>query len=95
MAYGVKNLTAYVGLFSVFNHIKDLVTGAIKKNFEYSGSLTDIRKVSGLTMEQVKQLSTELAKIDTRTSVDGLHSLRIRARSSAWASMVLKVWPSS
>lgn len=71
----LKNLTAYVGLFSVFNHIKDLVTGAIKKNFEYSGSLTDIRKVSGLTMEQVKQLSTELAKIDTRTSVDELAQL--------------------
>lgn len=71
----LKNLTAYVGLFSVFNQIKDLVTGAIKKNLEYSGSLTDIRKVSGLTMEQVKQLSTELAKIDTRTSVDGLAQL--------------------
>ena len=71
----MKNLTAYVGLFSVFNHIKDLVTGAIKKNFEYSGSLTDIRKVSGLTMDQVKQLSTELAKIETRTSVDGLAQL--------------------
>ena len=71
----LKNLTAYVGLFSVFNQIKDLVTGAIKKNFEYSGSLTDIRKVSGLTMDQVKQLSTELAKIDTRTSVDSLAQL--------------------
>ena len=71
----LKNLTAYVGLFSVFNQIKDLVSGAIKKNLEYSGSLTDIRKVSGLTMDQVKQLSTELAKIDTRTSVDGLAQL--------------------
>lgn len=71
----MKNLTAYVGLFSLFNKAKDLVQGAIKKNLEYSGSLTDIRKVSGLTMEQVKQLSTELAKIDTRTSVDGLAQL--------------------
>lgn len=71
----MKNLTAYVGLFAAFNKAKELVTGAIKKNFEYSGSLTDIRKVSGLTMEQVKQLSTELAKIDTRTSVDGLAQL--------------------
>ena len=71
----MKNLTAYVGLFALFNKAKDLVTGAIKKNFEYSGSLTDIRKVSGLTMNQVKQLSTELAKIDTRTSVDGLAQL--------------------
>lgn len=71
----MKNLTAYVGLFAMFNKAKELVTGAIKKNFEYSGSLTDIRKVSGLTMEQVKQLSTELSKIDTRTSVDGLAQL--------------------
>lgn len=75
----LKNLTAYVGLFSVFNHIKDLVTGAIKKNLEYSGSLTDIRKVSGLTMEDVKKLSTELAKIDTRTSVDRLAQLAYEA----------------
>ena len=71
----MKNLTAYVGLFSMFNKAKELVTGAIKKNLEYSGSLTDIRKVSGLTMEQVKQLSTELSKIDTRTSVEGLARL--------------------
>lgn len=71
----MKNLTAYVGLFAVFNKAKELVTGAIKKNLEYSGSLTDIRKVSGLTMEQVKQLSTELSKIDTRTSVEGLARL--------------------
>lgn len=75
----LKNLTAYVGLFSLFNKAKDLVTGAIKKNLEYSGSLTDIRKVSGLTMDQVKQLSTELAKIDTRTSVDGLAKLAYEA----------------
>lgn len=71
----MKNLTAYVGMFALFNKAKDLVQGAIKKNFEYSGSLTDIRKVSGLTMDQVKQLSTELAKIETRTSVDGLAQL--------------------
>lgn len=70
-----KNLTAYVGMFALFNKAKELATGAIKKNFEYSGSLTDIRKISGLTMDQVKQLSTELAKIDTRTSVDGLAQL--------------------
>ena len=71
----MKNLTAYVGLFAAFNKAKELMTGAIKKNLEYSGSLTDIRKVSGLTMEEVKKLSTELAKIDTRTSVDGLAQL--------------------
>lgn len=71
----VKNLTSYAGLFQVFNAIKDTVTSAIKKNFEYSSSLTDIRKVSGLTMQDVNKLSEELAKIDTRTSIDGLAQL--------------------
>ena len=71
----MKNLSAYVGMFALFNKAKELVTGAIKKNFEYSGSLTDIRKVSGLTMDEINKLSTELAKIDTRTSVDGLAQL--------------------
>lgn len=71
----LKNLTAYVGSFQAFNKVKDLVTGAIKKNFDYSGSLTDIRKVSGLAMEDVNKLSTELSKIDTRTSVEGLAKL--------------------
>ena len=71
----LKNLTAYVGLFQVFNAIKDTVTSAIKKNFELSGSLTDIRKVSGLAMADVNKLATELAKIDTRTSIDGLAQL--------------------
>lgn len=71
----MKNLTAYVGMFAMFNKAKELVTGAIKKNLEYSGSLTDIRKVSGMTMEEVNKLSTELAKIDTRTSVEGLAQL--------------------
>lgn len=71
----MKNLTAYVGLFQVFNAIKNTVTSAIKKNFEFSSSLTDIRKVSGLAMEDVNKLATELAKIDTRTSIDGLAQL--------------------
>lgn len=71
----MKNLTAYVGLFAMFNKAKELATDAIKKNLEYSGSLTDIRKVSGMTMDEVNKLSTELAKIDTRTSVEGLAKL--------------------
>lgn len=71
----MKNLTAYVGMFSVFNQVKSIMTGVIKKNLEYSGSLTDIRKVAGLAQEDINELSKELAKIDTRTSVDGLAQL--------------------
>ena len=71
----MKNLTAYVGLFAVFNKAKDLMTGVIKKNLDYSASLTDIRKVSGLTMKDINTLSNEMAKIDTRTSIEGLAKL--------------------
>nr|DAI09630.1 MAG TPA: tail tape measure protein [Caudoviricetes sp.] len=67
-----RNLTAYVGLFGVFNQIKSLLTGVIRKNFEYSGSLTDIRKVAGLANEDINELSKSLAKIETRTSTEGL-----------------------
>ena len=71
----LKNLSAYVGLFAVFNQVKSIMTGVIKKNLEYSGSLTDIRKVAGLAQEDINELSSKLAKIDTRTSVEGLAKL--------------------
>lgn len=71
----LRNLTAYMGLFQAAGYLKDVMTAAIKKNFEFSGSLTDIRKVSGLAMEDVNKLAKELTKIDTRTSVDGLAQL--------------------
>ena len=71
----LRNLTAYVGMFAVFNKAKELVESAIKKNLVYSGSLNDIRKISGLTMKEVNKLSTELAKIETRTNAEGLARL--------------------
>ena len=71
----MEDLTAYVGMFTLFNKAKEMMTGVLKKNFEFSSSLTDIRKVSGMAMEDVNKLATELAKIDTRTSIDGLAQL--------------------
>lgn len=70
-----KNLVAYVGLFGLFNQVKSMITGLIKKNLDYSGSLTDIRKVAGLAKEDIDDLSRSLAKIDTRTSSEGLAQL--------------------
>ena len=71
----LKNLTAYVGLFQVFSMLQGVITSAIKKNFVYSSSLTDIRKISGLTSEEIEKLSASLAKIESRTSLDGLAKL--------------------
>lgn len=71
----LKNISAYFGVFQLFSKAQSLITGVIKKNFEYSSSLTDIRKVSGLTEASINDLSRALAKIDTRTSVEGLAQL--------------------
>ncbi len=71
----LKNLTAYVGLFQVFSMLQGVITSAIKKNFVYSSSLTDIRKISSLTSEEIEKLSASLAKIESRTSLDGLAKL--------------------
>lgn len=68
----LRNLTAYAGLFEIFNRVKTLITGVVQKNFEYSGSLTDIRKVAGFTNKEIVALSKNLALIDTRTTTDEL-----------------------
>lgn len=71
----LKNLTAYVGLFGAFNLLKSKLTDILKLNFQYSDSLANVRKVSNLSMESVKNLSRQLAKIDSRTSLEGLTQL--------------------
>ncbi len=71
----LTNLTAYVGLFGAFNMIKSKLTDILKLNFQYSDSLANVRKVSNLSMESVNDLSRQLAKIDSRTSLEGLTQL--------------------
>lgn len=71
----LRNLTAYVGLFAVFNQLKSMLTGIIQKNFEMSDSLADIRKVSGLLSNEIEAMTSNLAKIDTRTSLQELNRI--------------------
>lgn len=71
----LKNLTAYVVPFGAFNMIKSKLTDILKLNFQYSDSLANVRKVSNLSMESVNDLSRKLAKIDSRTSLEGLTQL--------------------
>lgn len=71
----MKNLVAYVGLFGAFNMLKTKLTDAIGLNLKYSDSLADIRKVSNLSMDTVDELSRMLAKVDSRTSLEGLSQL--------------------
>lgn len=71
----LKNLTAYVGLFAVFNQVKTYFVDLLRLNMKFADQLTDIRKVALSTTEEVANLSQELAKIDTRTSLEELNRI--------------------
>ena len=71
----LKNLTAYVGLFSAFNTLKTYLFEIFTLNAKFAEQLTNIRKVALSSQEDVAQLSKELSKIDTRTSIEELNNL--------------------
>lgn len=49
-----------------------MISGFISKNAALSDSMADVAKTTGMTKKEVGDLRNELAKIDTRTSVEGL-----------------------
>lgn len=71
----LKNLTAYVGLFAVFNQVKTYFVDLFRLNMKFADQLTDIRKVALSTTDEIAKLSSELAKIDTRTSLEELNRI--------------------
>lgn len=71
----LKNLVAYAGVFAMFNRLKGLFEEMVTKNREFSDQLANIRKVSGLAMEDINTLANRLATIDTRSSVQQLNEL--------------------
>ena len=71
----MKNLFAYAGIFAAFNKLKSLFEEVIQKSREMSDQLANIRKVSGLAMSDITQLTKNLAKIDTRSSIKELNEL--------------------
>lgn len=71
----MKNLTAYVGMFALFNQLKTYLFDVFRLNARFSEQLTNIRKVALSTQEEVGKLSKELAKIETRTSIEELNNL--------------------
>lgn len=64
----LRNLVAYTGMFGAFNQVKTYIEDTLGALTKMSDKLADIRKVSGLTGNDIKSLSKELAKTDTRTS---------------------------
>lgn len=71
----MKNLFAYAGIFAGFNLLKAKLTETYEANKRFSDSMANVRKVSGLTMDDIKQLGNNLSNIDSRTGLEGLMDL--------------------
>nr|DAQ30827.1 MAG TPA: tail tape measure protein [Caudoviricetes sp.] len=75
----IKRLVAYVSVYSGWNVITGQLQNIAQRNLEFSDSLADIQKTTGLSAKGVAELSGEISKIDTRTSVEELHKLAYEA----------------
>lgn len=71
----MKNLFAYAGIFAGFNMLKSKMMEAYEANKKFSDSMANVRKVSGLAMDDIKQLANNLSQVDSRTSLEGLMEL--------------------
>lgn len=68
----VRNITAYVGVFGAFNFVKSKLQEVIRGGEELSDQMAQIRMVSGLTMNDIEELTRRMAKMDTRTTLQEL-----------------------
>lgn len=75
----IKRLTAYVSVYGGYNLLQNKLAGVATSNLDFSDTLADIQKTTGLTVADVNRLSDSLNKIDTRTSREELHQLAYEA----------------
>ena len=74
-----KRLTSYVLVYAGFNEIVGRIKQMAQANFELSDSMADIQKTTGLSSEEIANLSKNIDKIDTRTAQEQLYSLAASA----------------
>lgn len=65
----------YLGFEFISSQFQSIIKGAGK----LSDSLADIRRVTGMTAEEVNHLNSALGKVDTRTSTAGLREIAVIA----------------
>lgn len=71
----LKNLVAYAGVFAIFGKIQSTLSELIVKNKQLSDSMANVRKVTQWTSADVEKLTNNLAKIDTRNTIETLQNL--------------------
>lgn len=64
---------------SAIQQVGSYISGIVQGNARLSDSMADIRRVTGLTDAQVKELYSSLRQIDTRTSTSGLLNIAVIA----------------
>lgn len=74
-----KRLTSYVLVYAGFNEIVGRIKQMAQANFELSDSMADIQKTTGLSNEEIANLTKNIDKIDTRTAQEQLYSLAASA----------------
>ena len=74
-----KRLTSYVLVYAGFNEIAGRIKQIAQANFELSDSMADIQKTTGLSSEEIANLTKNIDKIDTRTAQEQLYSLAASA----------------
>lgn len=71
----IRNISAYFGLFTMVSKAIQLWNTFIKKNLQLSDSMADIRKVSLMEYEDISKLEKAMAKLETRTNLEGLNKI--------------------
>lgn len=74
-----KRLTSYVLVYAGFNEVVGRIKQMAQANFELSDSMADIQKTTGLSNEEIANLTKNIDKIDTRTAQEQLYSLAASA----------------
>lgn len=75
----MDRLVAYIGIYGAFNIAQDKIRQMITGNLELSDVMADVQKTTGMTAEEISDLSKQIDKIDTRTAQVELHNLAYEA----------------
>lgn len=75
----MKRLASYVLIYSGFNQLTAGIRKMYDNNVALSDQLADIQKTTGLTGQSLKELSDDILKLNTRTSVEELNKLAVAA----------------
>lgn len=70
-----KAVASYMGVTFVLGKVKSMLTDVFDLNLKFSDQMANIRKVSGLAYSDISRLTNNLAKIDTRTSIEELNNI--------------------